>query len=131
MKIWAKTKEFCEGKFLVIRRDGTIPAWPHFVLGARDPAAPYALRAYVDKARDLSMDEAYCVSIEELAQDFELFRTKHGDGDPDSGPHRKDDAGVIALMRWGGLVTSEGCYEQDSGSDGAFLLTAVPGACHG
>ena len=29
-----KTKE---GKFLVTRRDGTIPKWPHFVLGGRDP----------------------------------------------------------------------------------------------
>ena len=40
MKILAKTEEFSEGKFLVVRRDGSIPHWPHFVLGARDPAAP-------------------------------------------------------------------------------------------
>ena len=34
MKILAKWKEFSEGKFLVVRRDGSIPWWPHFVLGA-------------------------------------------------------------------------------------------------
>jgi hypothetical protein len=28
MKIWAKTSEFSEGKFLVVRRDGSIPCWP-------------------------------------------------------------------------------------------------------
>jgi hypothetical protein len=39
MKIWAKTDEFHEGKFLVVRRDGSVPHWPHFVLGARDPVA--------------------------------------------------------------------------------------------
>ena len=46
MKIWDKTEEFKEGKFLVVRRDGSVPHWPHFVLGARDPGAPTALRAY-------------------------------------------------------------------------------------
>lgn len=29
-----------EGKYLVQRRDGTVPDWPWFVLGARDPIAP-------------------------------------------------------------------------------------------
>jgi len=53
MKLWAKTTEFSEGKFLVVRRDGSIPAWPHFVIGARDPAAPVALRAYADAAERL------------------------------------------------------------------------------
>lgn len=30
-------------KFLVLRRDGTIPDWPWFVLGGEDPMAPGAL----------------------------------------------------------------------------------------
>lgn len=104
MRIWAKTKEFSEGKFLVVRRDGTIPSWPHFVLGARDPAVPVALRAYAVEARRLGFDEEYCSSVEELACDFESYRTHHGDGDPDSGPHRTDDPAIIDLMRQGGRV---------------------------
>lgn len=74
MKIWAKTDEFSEGKFLVIRRDGTIPQWPHFVLGARDPAAPSTLRAYASEARKLGLDPEYCDSVDELASDFEAYR---------------------------------------------------------
>lgn len=40
MKIWAKTVEFSEGKFLVVRRDGSVPHWPHFVIGARGAGSP-------------------------------------------------------------------------------------------
>jgi hypothetical protein len=32
MKVWVKTEIAPEGKYLVVRRDGTIPSWPHFVL---------------------------------------------------------------------------------------------------
>ena len=99
MKIWAKTKEFFEGKFLVVRRDGTIPHWPHFVLGARDPLAPVALRAYAAAARQTFLDPEYADSIMELAGDFERYRAVQGDGDPDMPPHRKDDAAVLDAMR--------------------------------
>lgn len=99
MKIWAKTEEFKEGKFLVVRRDGTVPHWPHFVLGARDPAAPAALLVYADTCRGLGMDEAYCASVEELARDFERYRKEQGEGDPWAPPHRKDDPDVIDAMR--------------------------------
>lgn len=104
MKIWAKTDEFSEGKFLVVRRDGTIPAWPHFVLGARDPAVPATLRAYAQEARRLGFENAYCDSVEELADDFEAYRSLYGNGDPESGPHRIDDPKIIDLMRNGGRV---------------------------
>jgi hypothetical protein len=83
MKIWAKTKEFFEGKFLVVRRDGTVPAWPHFVIGARDPSAPAALRAYADDAASRGLDAAYVESVRELARDFEAYRACEGDGDPE------------------------------------------------
>ncbi len=101
MKIWAKTKEFFEGKFLVVRRDGTVPRWPHFVLGARDPYAPEALRAYVATylARAEHVDQEYADSILDLAKDFEAYRAAEGDGDPESGPHRKDHPHVIDMMR--------------------------------
>ena len=104
MKIWAKTKEFSEGKFLVLRRDGTIPKWPHFVLGARDPAVPAALRAYAARARELGMDEEYCSSVDELANAFVEYANEHGLGDPESGPHRFDDRAIISAMRNGGHI---------------------------
>ena len=100
MKIWAKTDEFREGKFLVVRRDGTVPHWPLFVLGARDPHAPAALRAYAEACKfDYRLDPEYAKSIFELADDFEAYNAMHGDGDPDAPPHRKDDPAVIAAMR--------------------------------
>lgn len=100
MKVWAKTDgEVREGKFLVVRRDGTVPAWPHFVMGARDPAVPYALRAYADQAKERGYDPEYVDSVRQLASDFAQYRHEHGAGDPDKGPHRKDDPNVIRAMR--------------------------------
>jgi hypothetical protein len=99
MKIWAKTKEFSEGKFLVVRRDGSVPHWPHFVMGARDPAAPAALRAYADVAAQLGFEPGYIASIRELAGDFDAYRAAEGNGDPEAPPHRKDSPEVIAAMR--------------------------------
>lgn len=95
MRIWAKTNEFSEGKFLVIRRDGSVPHWPHFVLGARDRAAPDALRAYADIAEGLGYEPEYVASIRELAADFEAYRDQQGDGDPEAAPHRTDNPTVI------------------------------------
>jgi hypothetical protein len=99
MKIWAKTEAFKEGKFLVVRRDGTVPHWLHFVLGARDPAAPYALRAYAHECARQGLDPEYVESIKELATDFERYNDAHGDGDPDAPPHRVDNPFVILAMR--------------------------------
>jgi hypothetical protein len=100
MKIWAKTKEFSEGKFLVVRRDGTVPHWPHFVLGARDPAATIALLAYADEAERLGYESEYVASVRELAlKDFPEYLTKYGKGDPEAPPHRKDHPDVIKAMR--------------------------------
>ena len=99
MKIFQKTKEFAEGKFLVVRRDGTIPHWPYLVLGARDPAAPVALRAYASACSALCLDPEYVRSINELAEDFERYRIEQGDGDPDAPPHRRDRLSIIDAMR--------------------------------
>ena len=101
MKVWKKTSEYSEGKFLVVRRDGSIPAWPHFVMGARDPAVPYALQAYADKAFELGMDPEYVASVRELADDFVKYRQSEGEGDADAAPHRKDNPHVIDIMRGG------------------------------
>lgn len=99
MKIWSKTKDYSEGKFLVVRRDGSIPHWPHFVLGARDPASIAALLAYAQAARDYEYDEEYCKSVEELADTFKDYRETHGTGNPPAGPHRRDNQKVISAMR--------------------------------
>ena len=99
MRIWAKTKEFSEGKFLVVRRDGSVPAWPHFVLGARDPVTPVALRAYADEAARIGYDPEYVASLRELAADFDAYRLAEGPGDADAAPHRSDDPNVLRVMR--------------------------------
>jgi hypothetical protein len=100
MKIWAKTKEFSEGKFLVVRRDGSIPHWPHFVIGARDPAATAGLLAYADKAEELGYDPAYVASVRELATvDFPAYIAREGAGDLEAPPHRRDNQLVLAAMR--------------------------------
>ena len=83
MKVWAKTTEFSEGKFLVVRRDGTTPDWPHFVMGARDPAAPMGLLEYAKSGEQGGFDPEYIASVRELSANFLQYRAAHGDGDPD------------------------------------------------
>lgn len=97
MKLWDLPK------FLVVRRDGTVPEWPYLVMGARDPAAPAALRAYAAAARTVGMDPEYADDIDRLAVDFEEYRLNHGDGDPDAPPHREDDPAVLARLRGRGV----------------------------
>lgn len=82
-------------KFLVQRRDGTVPDWPYFVMGAADPAAPGALRQYALVAKLYGMDEEYCQQVHDLATRFEEWRRHHYTGDPDAGPHRTDDPVVV------------------------------------
>lgn len=141
MKLWAKTDEFKEGKFLVVRRDGTIPAWPHFVMGARDPHVPAALRAYADDYYRRNFEESpgnfdheYHQSIVELAGDFEAYRAEHGDGDPEAGPHRTDDEVIVTAMRCpGGAVRllkvtdkyDRAIYERITGDDGDIAAIEV------
>lgn len=90
-----------EGKYLVKRRDGTIPEWPSFVLGARDPYAVPALLAYAKAAGDAGCNEQWVARIYMLATEFDTYRAEHGDGDPDKGVHRKDDPATVAEMRKG------------------------------
>lgn len=89
------------GKYLVQRRDGTVPEWPGFVIGAKDPAAPAALRAYANEAEKLGFDARYVADMRELADDFDAYRKAHGEGDPTAPPHRKDDPAIIAKIAGG------------------------------
>ena len=102
--LWRDDPKTPEGKYLVKRRDGTVVEWPHFTMGARDPAAPDGLRGYAAKARKLGMTEGYCQSIERLADEWDTYREEHGAGDPDRGRHREDDPRTIQEMRQGKSV---------------------------
>jgi len=99
--LWRKNPETPEGKYLIKRRDGTIPDWPSFVLGAKDPAAPAALYAYADTAQRLGMNEDYVADVRNLAREFSNYREAHGEGDPDRGRHRQDDPETVNQMRSG------------------------------
>lgn len=96
--LWRNNPETKEGKYLVIRRDGTVPEWPNFVIGAKDPCAPAALRAYADEAARQGYNEQYVSDIRKLADDFTEYRALVGSGDPDRGRHRNDDPETIAKM---------------------------------
>lgn len=83
------------GKFIVLRaRDGSTPDWPSFILGAKDPAAPAALRAYAVEAEVRGFDRAYVTDVVRLAAAFEAWQRKHGGGRPDELPPAPDEASV-------------------------------------
>lgn len=91
-----------EGKYLVKRRDGTVVEWPSFVLGARDPHAVAALLAYADSIeKDSDCHPDFPARIRRLAEEFNQYRARHGDGDPTRGIHRKDDPATVVEMRGG------------------------------
>ena len=90
-----------EGKYLVKRRDGSVVEWPSFVIGARDPMSPWALRAYAIVAVLFGYGWQWPRSIWRLASEFDTYRKAHGNGDPDKGRHRQDDPATVAEMRKG------------------------------
>lgn len=100
--LWRKNPETPEGKYLVMRRDGTVVEWPNFVIGAKDPAAPAALRAYANEAEKFGMNAQFVLDVRLLADQFERYRSLYGEGDPDRGRHRKDDPETVEKMRHGG-----------------------------
>jgi hypothetical protein len=85
-------------KFLVRRRDGSIPEWPWLVMGARDPAAPAAIRFYANACFQLQMDPEYVSDLYKLADEWDAYRHEHGNGDPDAAVHRTDDPDIAALL---------------------------------
>lgn len=110
-RVWRFIEGIVGCKYLVVRRDGTIPTFPTFVLGGRDPWAPAALRAYANLAKVSGADPAYVADIFQLAIEFEAHRQANGEGDPDGAPHREDNSDIIALMADGGQVDFEAHYE--------------------
>ena len=97
-----------EGKYpVLLRRDGTVPEWEWFVLGERDPAAPFAIRAYADEAERRGFDPSYVRDLREMADSWEqsqaLEARQRAEGlpdlgkpaDPDGARHRTDDPDVL------------------------------------
>lgn len=89
-------------KFLVVRRDGTIPQWPWLVMGARDPSTPTAILAMADWHEERGTDQAYVDDLRLLADEWDDYRSLNGEGDPEAGPHRTDDPDIITQIRSGG-----------------------------
>lgn len=101
-----------EGKYLVKRRDGTVPPWPSFVLGGADPIAEVALRAYArevalildtdtEHAEELGLTKEFYHALLRWADEFRKWRMEEGQGDPGKGPHRTDDPATIEEMKKG------------------------------
>ena len=100
-RLFRNQEGFAGGKYLVQRRDGTVPDWPYFVIGAADPCAPAALRAYAAAAEENGLDPEYIADIRLLAYEFEEYFIGHPHGDPDAPRHRQDDPEIIAKMKKG------------------------------
>lgn len=101
-RLWRNDPETPEGKYLVVRRDGTIPPWPSFVLGGGDEASVAGLLAYADKAEELGYDPDFVADIRGLAVVFDEYRAEHaGESDADAPRHRVDDPATIERMRKG------------------------------
>jgi hypothetical protein len=87
-----------KNKYLVLRRDATMPEWPWLVLGAADPAVPHAIRALATASRVEGMDSEYVSDLFDLADKFDAWRQAHAAGDPDAGPHRVDHPAVVSML---------------------------------
>ena len=110
-------------KYLVVRRDGSIPKWPAFVLGARDPCALFALRAYARKAQDLGMDPEYVQLVKDMADDFDKYRGNEGPGDPDMPPLLcTDDLSILEALK--GEPTSISVHTDSFNAAKGFDATA-------
>jgi hypothetical protein len=99
--LWRNQDGTPEGKYLVLRRDGTVPPWPWFVLGAGDEAAVDAVLAYADKGEALGYDPQYVQDLRVMAVEWEAWRRDHGKGYPDAVRHRVDDPETVARMARG------------------------------
>lgn len=90
-----------EGKYMLVRRDGTIVTKPFFAFLASDETAPSAIRAAADKARKLKWDTEYTDDLYELADSFEQWLEDNPElvGDPTSPPHREDNPVIIEKMK--------------------------------
>lgn len=100
MGLWSKDEATYEGKYpILLRRDGSVVEHPYFAILARDPCASAALLAYADKAEELSLPSDYVSDIRHLAQEYDEYRDRFGDGDPGAARHREDNPAILAWAR--------------------------------
>lgn len=103
-----------QGKYLLVRRDGTSPAWNNiaFVLGPRDPHAAAAIIAYVDSMMaagkdsegNPKYDKAFCEKLLALAELYEAYQQDHGVGNPTEQPWRPEAHDVMTALQGGTSV---------------------------
>jgi hypothetical protein len=98
--LWSKDPNTKGGKYLVLRRDGTVPSCGWFVLLEADPEAPAGLRGYAAAAEAAQRDPQYVADIREMADQWErsVATGQVKRGDPDAGRHRVDDPEIVAKM---------------------------------
>ncbi len=96
--LWAHRDDIKGGKYLVLRRDNTVLGGPHFVLGPRDPNSPWCMRLYAIISFLRGWNWGFAKSCWRHAGMMKRYRLLYGDGDPDRGPHRKDDPEIILRM---------------------------------
>ena len=99
--LWRNREDTKGGKYLVMRRDGSVPTWPLLVLGGRDPAAPAALKAYADECARLGFDPQYVRDVRELCVEFVRYARDHAQSDPTEPPPKDlvEDPHVVELMK--------------------------------
>ncbi len=97
--LWRNQDGTRSGKYLVTRRDGTVPDFEWLVLGSRDLAAPAGLRGYAAEAEKLGYDSEYVRDVRALADSWEQALKAGGPvGDPDAPRHRHDDPATVSRM---------------------------------
>jgi hypothetical protein len=110
---------FMKKKYLVVRRDGTMPQWPSFVLGAQDPASSAALRAYVHAHMEQGKQDdeklAYLQGILDEADAWDRYREEHGARQPEEVDRREESHDVMTAL--GGNTSVVVVLKEQSGSD--------------
>ncbi len=61
--------------------DGLVPKWPHFVLGACDPASYAALQAYIVRGKQLGYSQEYLDEVDRIAENMEAHLKENGPSD--------------------------------------------------
>lgn len=72
-------------KYIVVRTDGTLPDWPYFVIGAKDPAAASTIRNYASTALAINGDHDYHENVKDLSRRFGVWKAadEHGVASPE------------------------------------------------
>lgn len=92
-------------KYIVLRRDGTLPPWPLFVLSLGDAAAEPALRAYIEHCQTQDYDPDYLEFLRMLEEEGLSYRTETPVRERPDGmqPDRETHPLVAALLETGDL----------------------------